>query len=245
MSTYRWNQAPFAAGYDQAASVVHPYYEELQDEIVRLVAEHEPAPGLLIDLGGGSGRLAEKLLQAFPAACVTVLDQSQPFLDLAAQRLGRFGPRARCIQARLQEDWSSFLPGPADVVISMSAIHHLEPGEKEALYRQSHRTLRRGGLLLNADEVRPADETEYFRLLSHWSEHMQAIVAQRLVPESIDDILHRWIERNVTHYAQPRTSGDDCHETIAVQLAYLRRSGFVAADSPWQRKLWAILRAVA
>ena len=48
----------------------------------------------LVDIGGGSGGLAERVLEQFAGAHVTVVDQSEPFLALAERRLARFAPRA-------------------------------------------------------------------------------------------------------------------------------------------------------
>ena len=35
-----------------------------------------------------------------------------------------------------------------------------------------------------------------------------------------------WHDRNVRRFGEPKTSGDDCHETAAVQEEYLRAAGF-------------------
>jgi len=254
MAAYRWNVSAFAEGYDAAASVIHPHYEEMQKEILHLVgvpplggkqgapAEAGTPTGLIVDLGGGSGRLAEKILARFPQVQVVVVDQSEPFLAIAERRMARFGDRGRCTKARLQENWESSLPMAPVALLSMSAIHHLEPAEKQSLYRRCYNVLAPGGVLLNGDEVRPADDAEYLGLLQQWARHMERIIAKRQVPESMDDILRGWIARNVDRFGEPRKSGDDCHETIAVQLDYLRQSGFTSADCPWQRELWGVLR---
>src|SRR5438876_10700951 len=96
MSSYRWNTSDFAVGYDAAAEVIHPYYLAIQDEILRLLKStldslsgsggppSEPttprltprnAPSLIVDLGGGSGRLIERILDQSPLAHGIVIDQ--------------------------------------------------------------------------------------------------------------------------------------------------------------------------
>src|SRR5207302_403528 len=103
----------------------------------------------------------ERILDRWPQAKVVVLDQSEPFLALAERRLARVGWRASCVLARLQDDWSAHLPGPVTAFVSMSAIHHLEPAEKESLYRRCYELLAPGGILLNGDEVRAESDSEY------------------------------------------------------------------------------------
>jgi tRNA (cmo5U34)-methyltransferase len=261
MTTYRWNTSDFAIGYDAAAETIHPHYLAIQDAILHILhvtldsrpltpdspvgrGSPDPAPPLIVDLGGGSGRLIERILDAWPLVSAIIVDQSEPFLALAERRLARFGHRATCILARLQDDWPAQLPGPATAFVSMSAIHHLEPAEKETLYRRCFDLLAPGGVLLNGDEVRAPGDDDYLAILSSWADHMRRHMASNAIPAIFHGALHGWIDRNVTRFGQPKKSGDDCHETIDVQLAYFRSAGFTTIDSPWHRDLWAILRGV-
>ena len=240
---YRWNTTAFAEGYDQAAEVIHPHYLEIQDAILSLLPSGLQAGGLVVDLGGGSGRLVERILDRWPVNAI-ILDQSEPFLALAERRLARFGNRATCTLARLQDRWIDKLPALASAIISMSAIHHLDPAEKQRLYRQCCESLSTGGILLNGDEVRAEDDDAYRAALWAWSGHMRFAMSGGTLPGSIHPALESWIDRNVTRFGEAKHSGDDCHETIAAQLAYFRQTGLSAVDCPWQQALWAVLRGV-
>jgi SAM-dependent methyltransferase len=244
MAQYRWNQSDFAAGYDAAAEHIHPRYVELQQTILDLLPFGPEAEGLLVDLGGGSGRLAAKFLERFPRARAVVVDQSPAFLELADRRLSNFGGRGSCRECRLQEGWSDKLPAAPAAIVSMSAIHHLVPAEKEALYGHCHDVLAPGGILLNGDEVRPASDADYLAECQTWAAHMHRVMEAGLIPDPMREALLKWQERNVTQFGQPRQSGDDCHETIAAQLDYYRRAGFTTADAPWRKEMWALLRGV-
>jgi tRNA (cmo5U34)-methyltransferase len=242
MSEYRWNTSDFAVGYDAAADVIHPQYLPIQDAILELLATSLANGGLVVDLGGGSGRLMERVLDRFPGASGLVLDQSEAFLALAERKLARFGERAMCVKGRLQDDWPALLPARPMALVSMSAIHHLEPAEKQRLYQQCHEALAPGGVLMNGDEVRPADDAAYLAEVQAWAEHMRRGMAAGSIGEIFHPALHTWIDRNVTRFGEPKKSGDDCHETIETQLGYLRSVGFAAADCPWQKGMWAVLR---
>jgi tRNA (cmo5U34)-methyltransferase len=241
---YRWNTSDFAVGYDAAAEAIHPHYVAIQDVIVSLLPSSLQQGGLVVDLGGGSGRLIEWILDKWPQANAIVIDQSEPFLAIAERRLSRFGPRATCHLARLQDDWESQLPSAATAIVSMSAIHHLDPAEKADLYRRCYQALAGGGVLLNGDEVRADGDDDYLATLSAWADHMRRGMAGGIIPAIFHDALHGWIDRNVTRFGQPKKSGDDCHETTGAQLGYFRSAGFSPADRPWQRDLWAVLRGV-
>lgn len=242
MSTYRWNQAQFAAGYDAAGVHIHPHYTELQLEILRLLPQSHDEAFLLVDAGGGSGRLAELFLSRFPQASAVVVDQSEAFLQLAEQRLAKFGDRGTVCLARLQDEWLAKLPGAPAAIVSMSAIHHLDADEKRALYRRMCQALTPGGVLMNGDEIRPAEDDDYLAEFHAWSAHMRTMQDAGSIPAEMAEILDYWREKNIARFGQPKKSGDDCHETIDAQLGYLREVGFVDVDCPWQRQMWGILR---
>jgi tRNA (cmo5U34)-methyltransferase len=244
MAEYRWNTSDFAVGYDASAEAVHPLYRDIQDAILVRLPLEVAGDRLVVDLGGGSGRLIERVLDRWPQASGLVLDQSEAFLALAERRLARFGSRARCVKGRLQDDWPALVPDRPAAIVSTSAIHHLEPAEKQTLYQQCHDVLLAGGVLLNGDEVRPADDAAYLSELQAWAEHMRRGMQDGSIGEVFHPALHTWIERNVTRFGQPKKSGDDCHETIETQLAYFRSAGFALVDCPWQQALWAVLLGV-
>jgi SAM-dependent methyltransferase len=240
---YRWNLTDLARGYDAAAEHVHPHYLEIQDAILELLSPSLQGGGLVVDAGGGSGRLAERLLSRSPRCRVALLDQSEPFLGLAERRLEKFPGRFDLQLCRLQDDWTGLLTEAPAAIVSMSAVHHLDPAEKRSFYRRCHDVLRPGGWCINGDEVRAGDDEAYLRQVTEWSQHMDRVMAAGLVSEPMCAALRGWQQRNVAGFGGPRQSGDDCHETAEAQLGYLRDAGFAEAFVPWQRGMWAVLCA--
>lgn len=248
MTDYRWNQLDKARGYDVAAEYVHPHYREIQDVILDALPSAlgaglttPPTAGWVIDLGGGSGRLAERILERFPNASVGIVDQSEAFLTLARERLSRFGERACFRLAKLQSDWSLDLPDAPRAIVSMSAIHHLDVGEKQQLSRQCAECLALGGVLLNGDEVRPVCDEDYLVECRAWAEHVQHKIDAGLIPEAMQSAWRGWETRNIGQFGTPRVSGDDCHETAATQLESFARAGLRDTRVLWQQGLWAVL----
>ncbi|TWT85493.1 Methyltransferase domain protein [Posidoniimonas polymericola] len=246
MSEYRWNQSDAARDYDAAAPVIHPLYLEQHAALVDALPFDPLKEFRLLDLGGGSGRLAERVLDRFRYATVIVLDQSQPFVGLAHERLRRFGSRARTVCRPMQEAWGADLsPAGArlDAVVSTSAIHHLESAEKLELFRMIRAALRPGGVFLNGDEHRPESDAEYRALLEEWGRHMEEAHASGEIPESFGPIIEKWRTRNLEEFGGPRSSGDDCHETVEGQAALLSEAGFASIEVPWHERLWAVTAA--
>ena len=98
-----------------------------------------------------------------------VVDQSEAFLQIAKQRMEPFDGRGSCLVARLQDDWAAQLPAAPQIITSMSAIHHLSPDEKQAVYTQAYGALEPLGILLNGDEIRAADDAEFRSEVEAWA----------------------------------------------------------------------------
>jgi SAM-dependent methyltransferase len=242
-TNYRWNSSAAAEAYDAAAPSIHPCYEKVQNQILDLLPFKGDAKLELVDLGAGSGRLAERVLTHFPRAQVSLIDQSEPFLGIAERRLAEHAGRTAFLQHRLQDDWSSALDSAPSVIVSTSAIHHLEPAEKQSVFVQCFDSLAPGGVFVNGDEYRPADDQEYLALNEWWWSHMNMGLNDGRIPETFRATLTQWHDRNITRFAEPKKSGDDCLETAPIQLAYLRSAGFASADLVWSEKLWGVIIA--
>lgn len=241
---YRWDIKEFAEGYDEAAAVVHPHYVEIQDVILDQLPRDRQESFWLVDAGGGSGRLAERVLDRYGHAQVVNVDQSEAFLGLAKARVARFGDRYRAVQARLQDAWQDDLPERPRFIVSMSAIHHLDAEEKQTLYARCASALTPSGMLLNGDEVRADHDLIYRSQLIWWGNHMERLIEQCRVPEMMYEILRSWVERNVAEFDGPRVSGDDCHDTVGRQLAWFRDAGLTSVRCLWRAQCWAVLAGV-
>ena len=90
-------------------------------ELARRVAADYDAPSVL-DVGGGSGRIGELVLEDGASRYVDV-DLSDTMLDLARERLARFGEKVELVQgAFLTEP----LEGPFDVALALGYFDYIE-----------------------------------------------------------------------------------------------------------------------
>lgn len=101
-----------------------PLYRELQDAAIAAIPF---APGRVLELGVGTGETTRRLLDRYPDAEVTGLD-STPKMVFHARNLG--------INVRLARMEDPLPDGPWDLVVSVLAVHHLEAGAKQDLFRR-------------------------------------------------------------------------------------------------------------
>lgn len=109
--------------------------------------------GRFLDLGTGDGRLLAAIRERHPDARAVGLDASEPMLARAAERFDR----DPLVELRPHD---LGLPlgdaGPADVVVSGLAIHHLEDDRKQELFGEIHALLTPDGVFANLDLVSAA-----------------------------------------------------------------------------------------
>ena len=109
----------------------------------------------VLDLGAGPGFLAEQALAHCDVSSYHMLDFSPRMIELARERLARFGARVFFHQADFLEDgWWRALPSSFDAVVSLQAVHEVREAEKIAeLYGGVAMILREGGKIIVADKL--------------------------------------------------------------------------------------------
>lgn len=170
-----WQRHETAADWDAGGAGQLPTRQEQQDLLLALLAGAEIADGAVLDLGVGSGLVAETVLDALPSAHLVGVDSSAAMLELARARLGRFGSRARLLRHDLAELGSIELPSlPYKAAFSVQTMHHLPDPDKAAALAWTAGNVAPGGLVVVIDRVK-VDE----RLFRDW-----AAVWRRLDPNT-------------------------------------------------------------
>ena len=204
--------------YDEIIRRFIPGYETMLVTAARAVAAD--GPGMVLDLGAGTGALSEAILRHEAVDTIELVDVDPEMLDQARARLERFGNRARFRE-------QSFLdPLPAcDAVAASLALHHIpEMADKGTLYRRIHASLSPGGVFVNADAVMPADPEGRDAGYAFWAAHM----VSRGIPE----------ERARQHFAE--WAEEDTYQPIELELSAMATAGF-EAEIAWHEGPMAVL----
>jgi len=199
-----------AAAYDTSRRQLVPCFDDFYRALVDMIPLGRDGQIEALDLGAGTGLVAEMVLREFPSARVTLLDFSGEMLETARKRLERFSERTAfriCDYAREE------LPGQFDLVCSALSIHHLGASGKEHLYGRAFQSLRPAGVFVNADHVEGASPRLFETYRRLWIERTKELG----VPE---DVLEQALERTKLDRLSPL---DD-------QLRWLREAGFEDVD---------------
>jgi tRNA (cmo5U34)-methyltransferase len=207
-----------ATDYDNTISHFVPHYREQNEIMMELLPYDGTARIRALDLGAGTGVLAEGILRRYPLAEVTVFDLSDNMLSAARERLKKFEDRITFQKGDFSKD--DFGIG-YDLILSGLSIHHLTNAHKQQLFRRIYLALNIGGLFLNRDVIKGAtqrlDEI-YIRL---WRQYI------RSMGEDDAACMENYL-------------AEDVPATVEDQLEWLRKAGFVDVGCHWQRTNYAI-----
>lgn len=199
------------ASYDETIRRFIPGYGEMLDRAASLVVGVRPA--LVVDLGSGTGSLAEAVLIRDDRCVVELVDSDESMLSQARKRLASFGDRTAFRCAPFSEPL-----GLSDAVCASLALHHVPRlEEKRKLYRTIFGSVREGGVFVNADAALSSDPSETKRIYAFWADHMATSGIDR--------------ERAFRHFEE--WSEEDTYFTLDEELQAVTDAGF-EAECAWR-----------
>ncbi len=146
-----------ASEYDAKVRQTIPFYEIIQEEVIRLVKGVKPGVACWVDTGCGTGYLAELALTAFPRTRFVLGDPAEAMLVQARKRFGS----AACERVTILPATDSVgLPaglgrGVADVVTAIQCHHYLNAEGRRQAVRACFDVLAPDGLFVTFENVAP------------------------------------------------------------------------------------------
>jgi tRNA (cmo5U34)-methyltransferase len=190
-----------------------PRYDEMLDEAIRFIGNSTTERGKFVDLGTGTGSLAERLLQLLPEAQVIGIDADPKMLEEAARR-----PSGKSEQLKLKlQDFFSELPTAQDAYFAALALHHVvRLPSKETLYQKICEALVPDGIFVNADAM--FDESNSNQIRNRWAAHL---ISCGFTETEAMSHLQNWRK-------------EDFYYSLQTELDLLRRAGFSECDVLWR-----------
>ena len=149
-----WHSTAEVAAWTEAADQKRPWRSRFRDRIAERIGSIA-SKARVLELGSGPGFLAEHVLSRCPLVeSYTLLDFSEPMLELSRARLARFGVTSFVLASFKSPEWIESVQGPFDCVLSMQAVHELRhKRHASALYRQIHDLVGASGQALICDHT--------------------------------------------------------------------------------------------
>ena len=203
------------ADYDREIRRLVPHYDEMVREGLAVLERLVAGDARVVDLGTGTGRLAEALACALPRAHIAAIDVDPRMLEAARTRLARFGERVSLVEQSFFEP----LP-PCDAVVASLSLHHVhELDRKVAVHRAIHASLAPGGVLVVLDATVSADPRLSALTFARWAEAMA----------------EHGIDEAAAHGHFRSWSKEERYFSLADELAALARAGFPHPECFWRK----------
>ena len=206
----------WAYGPDKLIRQLVPGYAAMRSAHLALLRKLLPADRacLVLDLGGGTGALAEAVAETLPLAEVEIWDIDRAMLGVARERCARFGARIRYVERSFAEPLA-----PCDAVVACIALHHVKDlAAKGAIYRNIFTALRPGGIFLNADTAIAASGALRDFSYQEWVKGM--------APHGIGAAQAR------AHFAS--WAHEDYYPPLATELRLVGEAGFADPECFWR-----------
>ena len=180
-------------------------------------------PERVLDLGAGTGALAEAVLRRCGGCTIELIDTDAEMLHQARTRLASFAARVQYSERRFQGS----LP-PCDAAVASLALHHVATlAEKARVFAAIFAALRPGGVFVNADATMSADPGTRRAEYEAWAAH--------LVSSGIEE------KRAWRHFEE--WSGEDTYLPVEDELAALESAGF-SSECLWRVVPITVVKAV-
>jgi tRNA (cmo5U34)-methyltransferase len=205
-----------------------PERERQQAIICELVASVMPAR--VVELCCGAGELLSLLLERLPAARALALDGSPAMLAKTKHTCAAHAERLELQQFDLAaQGWRRLEPAPAAICSSL-AVHHLDGGQKQQLFKDLHVALRPGGIFVLADLIRPQSDAGWRIAAEDWD---RAVVLRSQQIYGDDRAEQKFAELRWNYFCWPDDNTIDHPSSVAEHFSWLEAAGFEAIELHW------------
>jgi tRNA (cmo5U34)-methyltransferase len=216
------------AEYGMHISKWFPDYQFVHDLICDLLQPYIFPGAIIIDLGGGTGRIAKLLLDTFPSCHLVIQDISANMLSEVPKKLKEHSGRFECVEGDFFEETFDMEHNHFDCVVSVFAIHHgRDQDSYRNLYQKIYSWLKPGGCFTCLDNI--AGDTPELAALSYsgWAEMLK-------YEYSSDQI--RWIIESTIREDSPLSIGE--------HLKLMENCGFYQTDIHWKKYIFGLYTGI-
>lgn len=201
-----------ASKYDEEIRKTLPYYEDFYKQVVDIAEIQFDRPLTWLDVGCGTGKMAEAAFRALAIKKFVFCDSSDEMIEIAKNRFP--GDRSEFI-------FSSFLnlkeTVSFDVITVIMVFHYFNREERRKAIEKCYKNLRPNGIFITFENFAPYSEAGKRLFLKRWRSYQ---LSQGKSAGSCDEHMGRYGERYFPI-------------SISEHLDLLRQCGFERAEVLW------------
>jgi len=202
-----------AEEFDKNILKLIPHYTEMINALVLSIPFKKDEKINVIDLGCGTGTVAQNIKDAFPNSNISCLDIAENMIKLTQNKL-----RGN-INCNVCNFYEYSFDKKYDVIISSLALHHLESDEDKIMfYQKIYNALNKNGVFYNADVVLGSNHHLQEIYMAKWKTFMNKNV-------SLEEINNKWM---VNYRAEDRPT------SLMNHINWLKDIGFNDVDVVWK-----------
>ncbi|HVN96083.1 MAG TPA: class I SAM-dependent methyltransferase [Syntrophorhabdaceae bacterium] len=159
-----------AQQYDGQVRNTIPYYDEFHEETIRFVKATGAHPRLWLDTGCGTGLLVKRALSRFTKTTFVLADPSAEMIKQARKKLRNHEDSGRIKFLKPVATQDLKLDSQFDVITAIQSHHYLKKEEREHATRTCYDLLKRKGLFITFENVRPSSNEGIEAGKNYWSQ---------------------------------------------------------------------------
>lgn len=149
--------------YDDEIKRTLPYYEEFYKQIVDIVNIYNPKNLTWLDIGCGTGKMADIALKQLDIKKFVCCDCSPNMIEIARKRFNCSNTTFLTSDVREIKFVNEF-----DIITAIQVNHYLHDKEREKSIKKCYQALRAGGLFITFENYAPFSELGKHLYLKRW-----------------------------------------------------------------------------
>lgn len=198
--------------YDNEIRRTLPYYEEIYRQVVDVVRIHNPKQPVWLDIGCGTGKMAETAAGKLEIKRFVCSDSSEEMIKRAELKCS--GMKAEFVVSRAQ---NLCFKNEFDVVTAIQVYHYFNKEERTAAVKNCYEALKDNGIFISFENFAPESEAGEKLYLERWRAFQLEQGKSR-----------KECDRHIQRYGK-----DYFPITVAKNLEGLRAVGFQTAEILW------------
>lgn len=200
-----------------------PYYLEQVSNFTTHLPDNFK-PNHILDLGCGNGNITAQLISQFPNATFTLVDASSEMIELCSNQFKSYD--VTYVNSYFKD--FEFMPDHYDLVVAGFSLHHCDAIEKQSIFKEIYKTLRKGGIFSCSDLMIDKNSSDHPAMLESWNKFVNGNFPS--------GEKWNWLTEHYAAFDKP--------SEYWLQIDWLKQVGFTTITTPFNKNHWIFLQAV-